>query len=234
MKLEKFLEAHNACDDGAKWAFATGCATIEEIWVRDDLRFDWRMWIATRVLEKTTLIKFACACVREIWHILPDDRSRKAVEIAAAYAAGNCSEEEVTAAAADAYDAWDAASAAASAAIVVARSAAENDLAWAAAMAASAAMAARSAAESDLAWAAAMAASAAIVDARSAAESAAAAAAVSAVSAAAENAAAVYDASGDARADARAAARAARAAARAAAIEKQNAILRQLAPTITV
>jgi hypothetical protein len=168
MKLQDFLEAHSACEDGAQWAVDTGCWTIEEVWLREDLKFEWRIWIAVRVLDKNPLIKFACLCVREIWHILPDDRSRNAVAVAEQYAAGenfafaNAATRNARAAKA----AWDA-SAAASAA------------AWAA-----------GAAE----WAA--------------------------------SAAAAYAASGDARA--------ARVAARAAAVKKQNAILRQLAPIITL
>jgi hypothetical protein len=177
MKLEKFLEAHSACAPGAKWALATGCTKIEEVWLRDDLTFDWRIWIAVRVLDSRTLVKFACACVREIWHILPDDRSRKAVEIAEQYAAGNCSAENLAAA-----------SAAASEAAWSARAAAESDqsdAAWAAAWAASAAASAAATPH-------AKSASAAAYDARTAARAAAENAAASA--------AAAYVASGDARA----------------------------------
>jgi len=202
MKIEEFLKKYNACAPGAKWALSTGCATIEEIWLREDLTFDWRMWIASRVLDSRTLIKFACRSVREIWHILPDDRSRNAVAVAEQYAAGNCSEENLTAAS-------DAASEAAWSARAAAESD-ESDAAWAAAWAASAAASAAATPH-------AKSASAAAYDARTAAR------------AAAEDAAANAAASGDARA-----ARAARVAAGAAAVNNQNAILRQLAPTITV
>jgi len=182
MNIHDFLENHNACDDGATWALATGCSTIEEIWVREDLKFDWRMWIAVRVLEEKTLIKFSTRCVREIWHILPDDRSRNAVAAAEQYAAGNCSEENFAAASAAASEAaWSVRAAAESA---------DSDAAWAAAFAA---FAAASAAATALAKSASAVAHGASSEARAAAENAAAASAPRA-------------ASGDARVAARAAA----------------------------
>jgi hypothetical protein len=49
---------------------------------------------------------FACACARQLWHVLareewrrpPDDRSRRAVELAEAFVEGRASEEELRAA----------------------------------------------------------------------------------------------------------------------------------------
>lgn len=51
---------------------------------------------------------FACACARHVWHLLVDERSREAVEVAELYAEGMASSEELDAA----YDsanqaAWD-------------------------------------------------------------------------------------------------------------------------------
>ena len=110
MKLEEFLEKHDACLEGATWALATGCATIEELWLRDDLKLDWRIWIAIKVLDEKTLRQFACLCVREIWPLLTDNRSRRAVEIAEQYAAGTCTEDNLAAASEAEWDAaWDAA-----------------------------------------------------------------------------------------------------------------------------
>ena len=78
-----------------------------------------RIWAATcnGVLDDKTLRLFACKCVREVWHLLTDERSRKAVEVAERYAVGDATDEELDAAMAAA---WDAAIAAAWAAAIAA------------------------------------------------------------------------------------------------------------------
>jgi hypothetical protein len=111
-ELSDFLDKHDACDKGRDWALATGCETVAELWLRDDLRPDWRIWLSFRVLPDNLLRKFACRCVREVWHLLTDERSRNAVEVAERHADGLATDEELAAASAAA---WYAASAAASA-----------------------------------------------------------------------------------------------------------------------
>ena len=104
-----------------------------------------RIWAATYngVLDDKTLRLFACKCVREVWHLLTDERSRKAVEVAERYAVGDATDEELDAAR-DA--AWDASSSAARDAAI----AAAWDEAWDEAIAA--AWAAAIAAAWDEAW----------------------------------------------------------------------------------
>jgi hypothetical protein len=92
--------------------------------------------------DKTARL-FACWCVRQVWHLLTDERSKKAVEVAEKYANGEAGTDELNAA-------WTAARAAAWAAAWAAWTAARA-AAWAAAWAAG--DAARAAA-----WAAAWAA----------------------------------------------------------------------------
>lgn len=44
------------------------------------------------------LLLFACACLRRVWHLLPDERSRKAVEITEEYANGGIDRSRLTSA----------------------------------------------------------------------------------------------------------------------------------------
>lgn len=50
-----------------------------------------KIWAATRkgILSNKTLRLFACASVREVWHLLIDESSKKAVEVAEQYASGD-------------------------------------------------------------------------------------------------------------------------------------------------
>jgi hypothetical protein len=98
---------------------------------------------------------YACRCVREIWHLLEDDRSRNAVEVAERFAEGKATQEALYAASSVASEAAseaessvasEAASEAARAARAAARAAASS-AAWTAASASEAARAARDAAK---------------------------------------------------------------------------------------
>lgn len=129
--LKNWLEEHGACEDGSRWALRTGCETIEEVWLRDDLKPEWRIWVATRksMVADRILRKFACACVRQVWHLLTDERSRNVVEVAERFADGNATKEELKQAK---HAAW----AAAWAAAWNVACAAASDAAWDAACAA--------------------------------------------------------------------------------------------------
>jgi hypothetical protein len=104
----EFCEKHSARNRVRHWALPTGCATMEDLWQRDDLQPDWRIWIATRpgVLNDKTLRLFACWSVRQVWRLLPDEHSRNAVEVAERYAAGNATDDELSAARTSAWATW--------------------------------------------------------------------------------------------------------------------------------
>jgi hypothetical protein len=97
MTVEEFCDRHNACMIGRKWALSTGCSTMTELWRRADMRINWRVWIATRpgVLNDTMLRLFACQCVRQVWHLVEDERSRRAVDVAVWYAVGTATKSEL-------------------------------------------------------------------------------------------------------------------------------------------
>src|SRR5262245_57129261 len=78
--------------DEATWA---SCEDIEEMWDFLENHYDPR---------KMRL--FAAACARRIWHLLSDERSRRAVEAAERYADGLIAGDERKRAENDAVAAW--------------------------------------------------------------------------------------------------------------------------------
>lgn len=64
--------------------------------------------VLTRTSDRKLRL-FACACCRQVWHLLTDARSRQAVETAERYADGEVSGEELSSASGLAYRAWVAA-----------------------------------------------------------------------------------------------------------------------------
>jgi hypothetical protein len=105
MYIDDFCEGHDACPAGHKWAKSTGCQFMEEIWLRTDLRPDWRVWVATRegVLTGRELRIFACHCARMVWDHMPHPASRSAVLTAERFAIGRASVVERQAALDQAY-----------------------------------------------------------------------------------------------------------------------------------
>ena len=132
MAITEFCEKHDACAEDRTWASGTGCTTMADLWKREDMRPEWREWVATRpgVLTDRELRLYACWCARQIWHLLTDERSRTAVEVAERHADGLATDAEFTAA-------WSARAAARSARAAAGESAwAARELAGAAAWAA--------------------------------------------------------------------------------------------------
>ena len=116
----EFCEKFNACPEGREWAMQY--PTMIEVWeavTANAEHYEWSLWLMTRegVFSDRALRLFACWCVRNtpthdgrtVWDLLTDTRSRRAVEVAEAYARGEATHEELDAAW---YAAWDAARAA--------------------------------------------------------------------------------------------------------------------------
>jgi hypothetical protein len=175
------IRAHQPCEDGWRKLLAglgkteadnepLPYARIVEISGIDDAL--WACRAEPQYAKEWRL--FAVWCARQVEHLMQDERSKRACDVAERYALGQATDDELAAASAAAWAAWDAAraaSAAARAASAAARAASAAawdaasaaawdawDAAWAAsaaARAASAAARAASAAAWDAAWAAA-------------------------------------------------------------------------------
>ena len=137
MKTKDFLKKYEACTEGAKWALSIG-GDMADVWdaMIEQGKQEWLVWTVTRpnVFTDSVLRKLACRFIREtplhdgrtVWDLLTDERSRKAIEVAEAYADGKATYEELEAACAAAYAAARAACNAAYAAAADAVCAAAN------------------------------------------------------------------------------------------------------------
>jgi len=107
ISIQEFCERHDACKEGRDWAIEN-CESMQDAW--NKLQPEWLIWVATRqgVLTDRELRLFACWSVRQVWHLLTDERSRNAVEVAERFAEGNATQDELTAASYAARAAWDA------------------------------------------------------------------------------------------------------------------------------
>lgn len=102
--IEEFCEQHAACLEGRVWA-VTNCQTMQEVW--NTAKPEWLLWVATRpgVLTDKELRLFAVWCARQVQHLMKDQRSLNALDVAERHAHGLASDEELDAAMAAARDA---------------------------------------------------------------------------------------------------------------------------------
>ena len=180
----------NACEEARLWAEDKN---IEEV-LRDSYRGDWLLWLAKKLdlpFNKLTLAKARCA--KTVIHLMKDQRSIYAVNVAEKFGLDECTLEELN----NAYAAADAAYADAAYAYAAAADAAA-DAANAAAYAAYATYAADAYADAYAAAAAAADAAATYADAAAATYAAAAVAADAAANYADATYAAAYAAAADA------------------------------------
>jgi len=102
MSLRKKLLNINACEEGMKWL---ADQTAEDAWATCQ-RSDWMLWIASRCgvdLQTITLTKVRCA--RLVQHLMTDQRSLDALDVAEQFALGNATRKQLAVAATDAANA---------------------------------------------------------------------------------------------------------------------------------
>ena len=128
--FKEYLKSLNACQPAVEWA---GDKPIEQV-VAECHRGDWLLWLAKKCgveLQPLTLAKGHCA--NTVRHLMTDERSLKAVDVAIAFGEGKATREELDTAAADAATAaYDAAAAYVSAAHADHAASAANSSAYAA------------------------------------------------------------------------------------------------------
>ena len=107
--FQQYLESLKACAAAIKWA---GDKPIEQV-VTICHRGDWLLWLAKKCgveLQPLTLAKAHCA--NTVRHLMTDERSVKAVDVAIAFGEGRATRDELDAATSAAYAATYAAYAA--------------------------------------------------------------------------------------------------------------------------
>lgn len=90
--FQELLIELNACDSAKEWAKDL---TIEEV-IKKSYRGDWLLWLAKKLdlpLNKLTLAKARCA--KTVLHLMKDQRSINAVNIAERFGLDECTLEDL-------------------------------------------------------------------------------------------------------------------------------------------
>jgi hypothetical protein len=102
LTIEQFCDRHKACKEGREWALSN-CKDMGKVW--QTAKHEWLIWIATRqgVLTDKELRLFAVWCARQVQHLMADQRSIDALDVAERYANGFATDDELAAAKSAAY-----------------------------------------------------------------------------------------------------------------------------------
>ena len=106
--FKEYLHSVDACQPAIEWA---GDKPVEQV-VAECHRGDWLLWLANKCgveLHPLTLAKAHCA--NTVRHLMTDERSVKAVDVAIAFGEGRATRDELDAATSAAYAATAAAAA---------------------------------------------------------------------------------------------------------------------------
>jgi len=133
-QMINWLRAKGACHEGREWA-ERECNSLAEVW--EKAKPEWLIWVACRALDKRKRVAMGAAFAERVRHLMTDQRSLAALDVAHRYGRGEATDQQLSAAAYSAYSdyyataaaawaAWDAAWAAAGAAAGAAAVAAEG------------------------------------------------------------------------------------------------------------
>ena len=108
-QLKELLTSLNACEESLEWIEDRNA---DQMWA-DCPRGDWMLWLMQKCgLNKRKLTLAKGKCAETVKHLMKDERSINAVEVAIRYGYSEATEEELTDAAAAVYAAAAAADAA--------------------------------------------------------------------------------------------------------------------------
>ena len=102
MNVKEFCRKHNACHTGSK--FALKFATMKDVWYalmrgEPDKKTArcWALWIISRdgVLSKMERVELSVRFAERVKHLMKNQRSIDALEVAKRYADGNATDEEL-------------------------------------------------------------------------------------------------------------------------------------------
>ena len=135
-KLKNFLEKYHACTDGYEFAKDL---TLEQF-LNTCERGDWILWLFARTNKNdfAKLTEAKALCANTVRHLMKDERSTKAIDVALRFVKNEATRDELNVASFYAYAAYVAAAAYAAAAHVAAHVAAADAAAYAAYVAAAA------------------------------------------------------------------------------------------------
>ena len=102
MTFKEQLIKIEACPDAIEWV---GDRTLEQAW-NECKRGDWMLWFAWHKVSKRKIVLAASLCTNEVRHLMKDERSTNAIAVGIRYGNGKATDEELKAAADDAYDAY--------------------------------------------------------------------------------------------------------------------------------
>lgn len=105
------IRSWKPCYDPTKYLNEDWTGTVLDLLDNKVIPIQDRFWCVLRTdfLSEKLLRLFAVWCARSVQHLMEDERSIKAIDVAEAFANGRATEEELRAARAAAWDAYDAA-----------------------------------------------------------------------------------------------------------------------------